>query len=58
MNGRTGAKEKKRPYAIGPQPAVLSAWMAIGAVGNPGATNSAFNREEGFLEAVVVLCIS
>lgn len=34
---------------------VLSAWMAISAVSYPGATNLAFNRKEGSLEAVVVL---
>ena len=55
MNGCTRANEKKRPYAIGPQPVVLSTWMAVGAVGYPGATNLPFNREEGSLEAVVVL---
>jgi hypothetical protein len=49
------SKRKEAPYAVGPQPVVLGAWMAIGAVGYPGATNLAFNSEEGSLEAEVVL---
>ena len=47
--------ERETPYATGPQPTVLRAWMAISAIGYPVATNSTFNREEGSLEVKVVL---
>lgn len=49
------SERKEVPYAAGPQPVVLSARMAIGAVGDPGATNSTLDREEGPLEVVVIL---
>jgi len=54
VSGHTGAKGRSA-YAVGPQPVVLSAWMAIGAVGYPGATDLAFNSEEGPLETEVAL---
>ena len=49
------SKRKEAPYAIGPQPVVLSARVAVSAVCYPGATDLAFDGEEGALEAEVVL---
>ena len=54
MSSHTGTTGRGS-YPVGPQPVILSTWMAIGAVGYPGATDFALNSEEGSLEPEIIL---